>query len=179
MELLTIADKEPYVIGRFYSVPCVYAKVWHMMTPIIGPLHEDKEHIGFDDLHWHIDWRFVSVDQLAKLTFRGKVPVQAKVISQKNTAGAIRQKWLKCKRAMPEFPLRPYGKRVVSWMEDLETAHEGARLKCGKVCPHRGMPLAGCPVNDGIVVCPAHGLAWDLESGALVKRVTPEVKAAI
>lgn len=178
MELLTA--NSPLVIGRFYSVPCINALVWNLgMTPIIGPLHEDKEHIGFDDMHWHIDWRFVSAWQLSRLSGSGRIPVQAKVISQKNTAGQIVERRLKCKREMPEFPLRPYGKNVVHWLEDLETAQENSRLKCGMICPHRGLPLAGCPVNDGIVVCPAHGLAWDVESGALVKRVTPEVKAAI
>lgn len=114
MELLTANSPlltGPLVIGRFYSVPSINALVWNLgMTPIIGPLHEDKEHIGFDDLHWHIDWRFVSAWQLSRLSGSGRIPVQAKVISQKNTAGQIVERRLKCKREMPEFPLRPYGK---------------------------------------------------------------------
>jgi nitrite reductase/ring-hydroxylating ferredoxin subunit len=43
---------------------------------------------------------------------------------------------------------------------------DGARVLDG-VCPHRGAPLEDGFVHDGCVVCPWHGWAFDLESGAV------------
>lgn len=35
------------------------------------------------------------------------------------------------------------------------------------VCPHRGAPLEDGFLNEGCVVCPWHGWAFDLKTGAL------------
>lgn len=37
-------------------------------------------------------------------------------------------------------------------------------------CPHRGISLVGAAEEDGAVVCPGHGLAWDCRSGCLRPR---------
>ncbi len=37
------------------------------------------------------------------------------------------------------------------------SAREGVPFALPSVCPHRGMPLAGCRVEDGSAVCPYHG----------------------
>jgi nitrite reductase (NADH) small subunit len=45
------------------------------------------------------------------------------------------------------------------------------------VCPHEGGPLGEGIVEDGRVVCPWHGYAFDVRSGACVND--PELKAEI
>ena len=43
--------------------------------------------------------------------------------------------------------------------------HDGALVAHGVVCPHRLGPLDDAPVQDGRVVCPWHGYAFDIVSG--------------
>ena len=56
-------------IGQLYKRPCVRT-FWPngqpvnskaRWFPIIGPLHEDQDIIGFKPDHWHIDYRFLSL----------------------------------------------------------------------------------------------------------------------
>lgn len=164
-----------FEIGRYYRVPCVWVPMWKIKVPLFGPLHEDREIIGFPDEHWHIDWRFVPRAFMDRWTSR-RSP-HGLVLSKQNAVGSIETRRLKCKREMPVFPTHPNGNKPVFWLADLEKAHADARLKCGRICPHRGLPLEGCPVRDGIVVCPGHGLAWDVETGALVRRMPAKEKA--
>lgn len=37
-------------------------------------------------------------------------------------------------------------------------AREGIPMALPPVCPHRGMPLAGCRIENGLAVCPYHGM---------------------
>lgn len=50
-----------YQVGRFYEVPCVRARYLRRTAwwPVMGPRHDDREHIRFPYVHWHVDWRFV------------------------------------------------------------------------------------------------------------------------
>lgn len=169
---MAAAVPEPCVIGRYYRVPCVDVPMWNGMVPVFGPLHEDREIIGFPEEHWHIDWRFVPSAFIDQRTSRGVV--HGLVVSWKNARGGIVMLRRKCRREMPDFPTHPHSGREVFWLRDLEANHRGARLKCGRICPHRGLPLAGCPVKDGVVVCPGHGLAWNVDTGELVRRLDPD-----
>lgn len=50
-----------FVLGKVYKRPCVRAAWcgrvdWY---PVIGPLHEDNEFIGFQHQHFHVDYRFL------------------------------------------------------------------------------------------------------------------------
>ena len=166
---------EPCEIGRYYRVPCVEVPMWRCMVPLFGPLHEDTEIIGFPEEHWHIDWRFTSPAFMERWVYK-RIP-HGTVLSRKNAVGAVEIRPRKCRREMPVFPTHPYSGKPVFWLADLEKAHAEARLKCGMICPHRGLPLAGCPAKDGVVVCPGHGLAWDVETGDLVRRLPAKKKA--
>jgi phenylpropionate dioxygenase-like ring-hydroxylating dioxygenase large terminal subunit len=42
--------------------------------------------------------------------------------------------------------------------ERVWTAREGAPVALPSICPHRGMPLAGCEVEGGQAICPYHGM---------------------
>ncbi len=43
---------------------------------------------------------------------------------------------------------------------------DGSLRALGAVCPHRGGPLADGLTDDEAVVCPLHGLTYDLTTGA-------------
>jgi nitrite reductase [NAD(P)H] small subunit len=43
---------------------------------------------------------------------------------------------------------------------------DGSLRALGAVCPHRGGPLADGLTDDDSVVCPLHGRAYDLGTGA-------------
>ncbi len=43
---------------------------------------------------------------------------------------------------------------------------DGTVRALGAVCPHRGGPLADGLIDNTVVVCPLHGLTYDLISGA-------------
>lgn len=84
------------------------------------------------------------------------------------TLKAPRATWLReanrrCKRAYPA-----YAHRDVPWLEELRRTYRDRRLLPGRVCPHRGAPLAGLePDGQSNVVCPLHGLAWNLRTGRM------------
>lgn len=184
-----IEDAEEVVIGIVYDVPAVHwipqafrvRPSWvDVITPVFGALHEDRETIGFDEDHWHIDWRFASsqllqrMDYEAGLDARTRTELQAsKVISAKDTDGKVLRIRRRCKRQHITFPTTYNAamgyERVVPWMPLLELAYSESVVKCGR-CPHRGMSLAGAPVVDGARVCPGHGLAWNVETGKLQRR---------
>lgn len=43
---------------------------------------------------------------------------------------------------------------------------DGSLRALDAVCPHRGGPLADGLIDDCVVVCPLHGYAYDLTTGA-------------
>ncbi len=54
----------------------------------------------------------------------------------------------------------------------LEPEFAQCRLTKGK-CPHKNIPLVGLePDSDGNVICPGHGLKWNLATGQLVSRLS-------
>lgn len=178
----------PAEIGRIYNVPTILVpgrNAWSELfsgvaVPIIGPLHEDAEFIGFKDQHWHVDWRFVSARVFARLprhSIRPPLIFQAsKVITETMTVGAILRARRKCRREPLHFPDRftdsgfLENRREIPWLRALELAFAGHSAKCG-VCPHRGISLAGQPIVDGARVCPGHGLRWDATTGSLAPRM--------
>lgn len=42
---------------------------------------------------------------------------------------------------------------------------DGSLRAVGAVCPHRGGPLADGLTDDDVVVCPLHGMSYDLTTG--------------
>ena len=54
---------------------------------------------------------------------------------------------------------------------------DGSLRALGAVCPHRGGPLADGLTDDDAVVCPLHGRAYDLTSGAETSGAGPGVCA--
>lgn len=60
----------PPVIGRFYLVPTVryvYCGI-EADWPVMGPLHDDREHLEFPYFHYHVDARFIPQAHYKRLT---------------------------------------------------------------------------------------------------------------
>jgi hypothetical protein len=45
-----------------------------------------------------------------------------------------------------------------------EVEVDGARVRFGTACPHRGGPLDAAPVQDGCITCPWHGYRFDVRT---------------
>ena len=52
---------------------------------------------------------------------------------------------------------------------------DGSLRAVGAVCPHKGGPLADGLADDDVVVCPLHGLSYDLQTGQEVSGSGPGV----
>lgn len=169
LQRLDEIDHEP-VVGRYYLVPCVYGRTdiseyhqdWH---PVLLPLHSDPE-LGEAPAvpHWHLDRRFTPV-HLGGESERSNRDSAGQVVRQ-DEHGPIEWRKRRCVRQMPDWPLeKNFAKR-------LEALCQEARLKPGCMkCPHRGTDLRNLPQRpDGTVMCPSHGLVWNLTTGELVPR---------
>ena len=177
-----------YEVGKFYRVPCVKAsgnKYQHIFrsqwVPIMGPEHQDAEIIGFPYRHWHVDWRFAGQRMFtaAKKEHPGRnheSDVYNYVLMRfasfdrsedlRNPfveTGEVVVRRMQCKRAFPAYP-----HERARWLPRLEEHCAGLKMR-GMVCPHRGVPLEGCPTDGDVVQCPGHGLRWNVKTGELVQ----------
>lgn len=174
---------EPYVVGKFYRVPCVrgYWSIWDDNWPVFGAKHEDFELLGFKPHHYHLDARFLSDRQWRRVVGRFgdfyalfSRPLQDvdDSIGTGQTLTPPTTRRLKCRRQWPEHPMArgtpAFASRI--WSK-LRSAYADATLLHGRICPHRGAPLSTIPVDsEGCVTCPVHGLRWNVSSG---KQVIP------
>jgi hypothetical protein len=177
MQRVAELETEPEV-GKFYLVPCV--RHYGEWVPVIGPRHDDREVIGFAEKHYHKDVRFLSDDWLeqrwAWSRFNSSRPLtctpeEYELASVLIVDAEPRERRMKCRRRMPQFPTAITDAGRPAWQRKLERAYKNANAKCGR-CPHRGLPLNGQPVKDGKVICPGHGLVFDVATGKLVPRTS-------
>ncbi len=163
----------PPTIGKYYMVPVVWCRLYGVEMPVWGDHHEDKAILKFDMWHYHFDHRFVSrriMDRITKggittLALFGDV-VHTSDLETYQITPIVRR--LKCRRDMFVFP---HVQRTHKFINKLETSFDAAKLQ-GGVCPHKGFNLNQCPVRDGHVVCPLHGLQWNKATGELAPRTT-------
>lgn len=165
--------KEQLEIGKFYSVPTVFGLFGYKYDhwPVLGPMHDDKEVIGFPYVHYHYDFRFFNISQwdfALRYTMGG--PPHGMVMSYNpeltgTKPGPIIFRRRKCQREYPEFP-----SEIASsgWLPKLQEKYRDATLK-DWTCPHKGASLRGLPIDEaGCVTCPLHGLRWNIETGKLI-----------
>jgi hypothetical protein len=163
------------VVGRWYMRPAVYGDMYYAKRwwPVTGPLHEDHEHVKFEWIHYHIDWRFVPKREFNLLALGptyGNGHCYARVLQQnprinEGGFGKPELRRFKCIRPLPPYPFK-----AAVWLDALEKEYADCKLKPGMVCPHRGIPLADLPQKHGIVTCPGHGLSWYARTGELVSH---------
>lgn len=168
-----IEDVSAPFVGAYYLVPTAYNNRWRVRVPIYGPLHEDRDFIGFQEEHWHIDWRFVThgfYNDRLWTRKEGAASFLHGIVTSRNMVGddALETRRLRMKRETPPYP--PADK--VPWLGELEAAFKGRVLPLCRTCPHRGISLRNLePDKDGVVLCTGHGLAWNVKTGALVRRL--------
>lgn len=179
-----------YVVGEFYEVPCV--RVGEVIPagarkgswiPVLLPFHDDVEIFNLPILHYHYDLRFIGENLYRHFRFGlilSEYPYsywseeESAIASDTRKAfftGGIVYRRLKCRRPMPVFTLSESPNEDL--VRRLEAAYVHDHLRNG-VCPHKGIDLTGCPVVDGVVTCPGHGLRWHVETGKLVRQF-PEI----
>lgn len=183
------AHQVPCVVGRMYLVPCMkvsrcaaaYFAPPDGWLPVLGPKHQDAEHLEFPWEHFHIDWRFIGDDEFAYACAPHGVPHSTVLTNDQGQRGKLIGspvlKARKCRRLMPEFPqvekvnfTRP-GVSAQLWARlEIAQAFTCNKLKTGNICPHRGIDLTPFAQPDGTAVCPGHGLRWNLKTGELLPR---------
>ncbi|MDB6104121.1 MAG: hypothetical protein JWO52_4120 [Gammaproteobacteria bacterium] len=157
------------IIGKFYEVPAVYARDWWGFDgwiPVLGPMHEDAEIVGFPWQHFHIDWRFARrnlFDFVANI--KGPQLVYASPIQCPDRSG---------KRVIAEGPilkrmtykreLLPFPRMPNTWVPVLAKKYACTKLVNG-LCPHRGIPVSAMHREGDILTCPGHGLQWNAITG--------------
>ena len=179
-----------FVIGKMYKVPCIHVEPRYIglnEVPVLGKKHTDPI-LDFPQEHYHIDWRFVpdAAYDLATLN-RSRTPLSRVVCNTHRFEHGLLNdpapRWRKCRRQMPDFPslvtyktVREYPKTARLW-EALEADQRNRcnRLIDGHICPHRGIDLRPFAKDDGTVICPGHGLRWNLTTGEMLPHhsVTP------
>ena len=180
------SSPEGCIAGRRYMVPCISHPDlkrnlfnWGKWIPLIGPLHQDMEHINFEPWHIHVDTRFLTFSEdgyysgsqalarVVALSGRGewsRLHDESYLDICDNALLDLRR--LQCRRPVP--PVFPEAR----WASALQKAHAGCRIVDG-LCPHRGIPIAcGRHLAPGVRQCPGHGLAWD-DDGRQVRMVAP------
>ena len=167
-----------FEVGKFYRVPTVRG-LWRGMDAdwvVLGPLHEDKEVIGFDEQHYHLHPQFNS--DVILNAFRGVPDVFSMPLTEVKGVkgygvpdvplGPVVYRRRKCMREMPAYPryAPPWLSKLESWMATKGKPRIDVKHP---ICPHRGADLSKVPVVDGCVTCPLHGLKWNASTGELVR----------
>lgn len=166
--------REPPVVGRYYMVPCVRWSWYGLVRdwPVNGPLHHDREGIGFAEVHYHIDGRFLT-EREARLAFQvrwdGVVNnLNATPLANLRGRGPFAQGMpvqptlvrKRCSRSTYGFDVP--GHMTKSWgLPERYGAPAPAicRKDGRKLCPHRKVDLSQFPADaNGLVKCPLHGL---------------------
>ena len=172
--------KEPPVPGRFYYVPAVFYYYLHISDkpawwPVLGPKHDDAEHLEFPWPHYHLDRRFMSESQMQRTG--GKIsPSQGdhnvaispilQPIGDIGSYGTMPQpvlRRMKCQRAEIGFPDYPEDNKKFKAFHASFIGKKCPRDAEGHlICPHKGARLSSLVPNaEGIITCPLHGLLID------------------
>jgi hypothetical protein len=152
-------------VGRFYRVPCARHNRGSWL-PLIGPIHEDREIIGFKPVHVHVDSRFV-----------GDTPLYPTDMLKLGKPLSLTSYWSDVDAVLPGLQFqamrRMCRRQALCWQpvkftRELEAVYQGCRIGPDGICPHRGIPLAvGARLQDGSTVCVGHGLRWSAEGELL------------
>lgn len=163
----------PPEIGRYYLVPAIWSHVSKIWMPILGNHHNDKDHFEVSVDHYHNDLRFSS-DRLIRSLWGA--PEHHVIATEHNSINPfshhvyedkIELRRMKCKRDFPDFGF-PGKTRLWNKFHD---AFKGTCLKNGKICPHKGYDVSQVkPDKNGNIVCPLHGLSFNIKTGKNVPR---------
>ena len=203
---------QEYETGKYYQIPHVRA-TWHGIgrknnltcegfkiewLPIIGHLHQDKEHLDFGYMHWHLDYRFVSKRLINRQGLRRifTSPIMAVNLQPIGFEDLYRNQrwkgnsWSKGggetdRRPSSDIPLelwyrekKSLCKRQYEHLPEVDRMFERALCKhfanckidpAKPVCPHKGFDLSNVPVIGGNITCPLHRLSFNAVTGKMVR----------
>ena len=163
--------REPPIPGRFYLVPvisytyCGNKGDW----PVLGPLHTDREHFNFPDPHYHVDPRFLTAQQVERVTrhyaywnhsieaITGGAPLCDRRTPLPKGRPALKRRKCRSVQIVYAHGSRP---QVLGLRADYPDPAQPIRKPDGRLlCPHRKVDLSSLvPDADGIVTCPLYGL---------------------
>lgn len=154
---------QPLVVGKFYLVLCISINVncegfkAGQKIPVIPNLHKDLE-IDVEVEHYHYDRRFIkNPPNLKSIIAFSIYDSQLEIL-----LSDISWEQKKCYRNETWFPSL--------FSDRLEKVYKSCQLE-NNVCPHRNTYLGNiAPDANGEVICPSHGLKWNVETGCLVAR---------
>ena len=182
-----MCDWEVWRVGEHYRVPVAHG-TWSGIEKqwvVLGPYHEDRELIGFEYDHFHLDPRFVPQHIWRRHVDDSASNGNIKAILGRPLTRAHEDAW-----GPPTFVghrkmrmirmVSPEAVRAVfessRWMGELQECYDGSLR--GTICPHRGGDLRGfAPDKHGCVTCVLHGLTWRVDpkaedAGRLVSNAT-------
>lgn len=130
--------EHPPVIGKIYSVPCVFDTTSNEYFPVYNYPHADKEN-GQPEIHYHIDTRFSE-----------KHPFSVRFATSKSNPRHVSYRDLMCVRNIE------VGKTPASFIKNSKLPKV---CKNADICPHRGYNLKSIVADaEGFKTCPMHGL---------------------
>jgi hypothetical protein len=172
--------KTPPVVGETYLVPVMTERDGRKF-PVMGVPHRDPE-LGNDWEHQHIDVRFVTDKDMShnfwwhwRETQEKQCGFYAFNLDQSRDGGGtcvpveeplvcVRETFIQHADCKAETDTNRFMRTFAQ-----EKKAEGFRLNPAcKVCPHRGTRLDNVKPVDGLILCPAHGMAFDEKEGTVV-----------
>jgi hypothetical protein len=160
--------KEPLIVGKNYSVPCLVQEKdgYEIIIPVINHAHNDVEN-GQKELHYHADYRFIKCENY-EMTFPKAINTHSRHLFI--PGGEIRPIKEKEGRKL-EYLVLPcinsefVGITPVKFIKKSKFKHNC--IHKGK-CPHRGYSLDQTKAKDGIITCPLHGLQFDEKTKKII-----------
>lgn len=157
------------IIGEHYSVKCLVERNLYdtkeIIYPVIDHLHNDKEN-GQLEPHYHIDYRFIKVDE-------GGYPINnhTKHVFAPDSLRIFPTKDMQfCHIILPLIRIEQLHITPASLVSNSKLKHNC--IWKGK-CPHRGYDLINTNAVDGVIKCPLHGLRFEAETGELLTKLYP------
>jgi hypothetical protein len=160
--------RKPPVAGAYYLVPTVDYLYFGRRSawPVLGPKHTDVEIFNFPAAHYHVDARFLSLNQVRFLKSRamvddinfvvGRSPLNYRGLELPKGRPKLRVR--KCRP--PETAYLFSDQAPVQELRRLFGEPEAIRLDDGRLlCPHRRAEITTLIRDaEGFVTCPLHGL---------------------
>lgn len=159
-------------VGRYYLVPTVAAELFGRRRhwPVIGPKHNDREFLGFEAQHYHLDGRFLSDGRVRLLQHATGLRLERLVASfaVMLNLGELRYARRRCHRVEATYNYPGH----MPTFANLWAAYAGQTCdrdaQGGIVCPHRRAPLGSLVAHDGVIRCPLHGLRINASTGVVL-----------
>lgn len=151
--------------GEWYWAPSICMDEGFMA--VLPNMHQDE---GLQEDHYNLDGRFLSYNQRKlylkqeyQTVFLANTPKnQQKYNRYIETPATVPQKCMTVTPIHRNYYVGKLNRLFESACNDMKMTN----MKC----PHRGTDLSNCPIDDGIVTCPAHGMRWRVADGSLIKE---------